>query len=58
MSTPPSATTPATPPAPATKRAWGNAYTWMLVLSLLFLTIGCLILLREWSTYNFEIKPV
>lgn len=53
----PVAATPA-PAAPARKRSWGNAYTWMLILSLMFLTIGCLILLREWSMYGFEYKPV
>jgi hypothetical protein len=30
----------------------------MLILSLVFLTIGCLILLREWSFYDFQPKPV
>lgn len=59
----PVAAAPASTPAPAhaapaRKRSWGNAYTWMLVLSLMFLTIGCLILLREWSMYGFEYKPV
>jgi hypothetical protein len=50
---------PATPVEPAAKkRSWGNAYTWMLILSLIFLTIGCVILLRELSFYNFQIKPV
>jgi hypothetical protein len=43
---------------PARKRSWGNAYTWMLILSLLFLTIACLIMLREWSFYGFQYKPV
>ena len=47
-----------TAPEPARKRSWGNAYTWMLILSLVFLTIGCLILLREWSFYDFQPKPV
>jgi hypothetical protein len=47
-----------TTPEPTTpKRSWGNAYTWMLILSLVFLTIGCLILLREMSFYNFQPKP-
>lgn len=57
----PSAPSPATPaattPEPARKRDWGNAYTWMLILSLCFLTVGCLILLREWSFYGFQPKP-
>jgi len=40
------------------KRSWGDAYTWMLVLSLLFITIGCGMLLLEWSQYNFMVRPV
>ena len=49
---------PATAAEPEKKRSWGNAYTWMLIFSLMFLTIGCLILLREFSFYNFQTRPV
>lgn len=55
--TPIPTTTPTTAEEPARKRSWGNAYTWMLVLSFFLLTIGCLILLREWSFYDFQPKP-
>jgi hypothetical protein len=58
MATNASETASTTTPEPARKRSWGNAYTWMLILSLVFLTIGCLILLREWSFYDFQYKPV
>ena len=47
-----------TTPEPTQKRSWGNAYTWMLILSLVFLTIGCLILLREFGSYGYQPKPV
>ena len=46
-----------TTPETTRKRSWGNAYTWMLILSLVFLTIGCLILLREMSFYGYQPKP-
>jgi len=52
----PASTTPA-PAEPAKKKSWGNAYTWMLILSLVFLTIGCLVLLRELNIYGFQTKP-
>ena len=44
-------------PEPA-KKGWGNAYTWMLILSLLFLAIGCAMLAIELGTYNFQLRPV
>jgi hypothetical protein len=52
-------TTPGTPATTPERRprSWGNAYTWMLILSLIFLMIGCLFLLRELSAYNFQVKP-
>jgi hypothetical protein len=58
MATNASETASTTTPEPTRKRSWGNAYTWMLILSLVFLTIACLVLLREWSFYNFQPKPV
>lgn len=57
MATP--GTTPAAPTTtePAAKRSWGNAYTWMLILSLVFLAFGCLMLLLELREYGFQTKP-
>lgn len=49
------------PAAAPRRRSWGDVYTWMLILSLLFLMVGCGMLLLEWSRYwadsMFQIRP-
>jgi hypothetical protein len=48
-----------TTPTPAPRKLpTMNVYTWMLVLSLLFLSAGCLFLLLEMRRYGFETRPV
>ena len=57
--TPMATNTPGTAitPEPA-KKGLGNAYLWMLILSLVFLAIGCAMLVVELGTYNFQLRPV